>query len=141
MAYYLTTPISHVNSTPHIGRAYTTSAADILVRQHRQRGEQTFFHRGSDENASKNARSVEASGVDPKPFGDRLVDEHRRLLAGGVAFVCERLRCAPAALRRRHAAPFALAAAARTARSRGIGAAAPLFPRVERAVAAGGRAR
>jgi methionyl-tRNA synthetase len=32
MRYYVTTPIYYVNSTPHIGHAYTTCAADILVR-------------------------------------------------------------------------------------------------------------
>ena len=44
MTFYLTTPIYYVNSTPHIGHAYTTLAADILVRHHRQRGEDTFFN-------------------------------------------------------------------------------------------------
>ena len=31
MRFYLTTPIYYVNSTPHIGHAYTTIAADIVV--------------------------------------------------------------------------------------------------------------
>ena len=84
MAFYLTTPIYYVNSTPHIGHAYTTIAADILVRHRRQRGEETFFLTGSDENASKNVRSAEAAGVDPKTYVDRLVDEHWRPLAGRI---------------------------------------------------------
>ena len=46
MRFYVTTPIYYVNSTPHIGHAYTTIAADILVRHHRQRGEETFFLTG-----------------------------------------------------------------------------------------------
>jgi methionyl-tRNA synthetase len=84
MRFYLTTPIYYVNSTPHIGHAYTTIAADILVRHHKQRGEETFFLTGSDENASKNVRSAEEAGVDPKTFVDRLVEEHWRPLAGRV---------------------------------------------------------
>ena len=84
MSFYLTTPIYYVNSTPHIGHAYTTIAADILVRHHRQRGEETFFLTGSDENASKNVRSAEEAGVDPKTFVDRLVEEHWRPLAARV---------------------------------------------------------
>ncbi|HWG56731.1 MAG TPA: class I tRNA ligase family protein [Gaiellaceae bacterium] len=84
MAFYLTTPIYYVNSTPHIGHAYTTIAADILVRHRRQRGEETFFLTGSDENASKNVRSAEAAGVDPKTYVDRLVEEHWRPLAGRI---------------------------------------------------------
>ena len=35
---YLTTPIYYVNSTPHVGHAYTTIATDILARHRRQRG-------------------------------------------------------------------------------------------------------
>ncbi len=82
--YYLTTPIYYVNSTPHIGHAYTTIAADILVRHHRQRGDETFFLTGTDENASKNVRAAEEAGVDPKTFVDRLVEEDWRPLPGRV---------------------------------------------------------
>ncbi|MDX6513312.1 MAG: methionyl-tRNA synthetase [Gaiellaceae bacterium] len=84
MRYYLTTPIYYVNSTPHIGHAYTTIAADILARHHRQRGDETFFLTGTDENASKNVRSAEAAGVDPKTYVDQLVEEHWRPLPGRV---------------------------------------------------------
>ena len=82
--YYLTTPIYYVNSSPHIGHAYTTIAADILVRHHRQRGDETFFLTGTDENASKNVRAAEEAGVDPKTFVDRLVEEDWRPLPGRV---------------------------------------------------------
>ncbi len=82
--YYLTTPIYYVNSTPHIGHAYTTIAADILVRHHRQRGDVTFFLTGTDENASKNVRAAEEAGVDPKTFVDGLVEGHWRPLPARV---------------------------------------------------------
>ncbi len=84
MRFYLTTPIYYVNSTPHIGHAYTTIAADILVRHHRQRGDDTFFLTGTDENASKNVRSAQEADLDPKTFVDRLVEEHWRPLPGRV---------------------------------------------------------
>lgn len=80
MRYYLTTPIYYVNASPHIGHAYTTIAADTLVRHHRQRGDETFFLTGSDENASRNVRAAEAAGVDPKTFVDQLVEDHWRPL-------------------------------------------------------------
>jgi methionyl-tRNA synthetase len=83
--FYVTTPIYYVNSTPHIGHAYTTIAADILARYHRQRGDETFLLTGTDENASKNVRSAEEAGIDPKTFVDRLVEEHWRPLPGRVA--------------------------------------------------------
>src|SRR5436305_3630263 len=82
--YYLTTPIYYVNSAPNIGHAYTAIAADILVRHHRQRGDETFFLTGTDENASKNVRAAEEAGVAPKTFVDGLVEDHWRPLPARV---------------------------------------------------------
>jgi methionyl-tRNA synthetase len=79
MSYYLTTPIYYVNSTPHIGHAYTTLAADIVVRHHRQRGEDTFFLTGTDEHASKVYRVAEAQGLDPKVYVDQIVERWREV--------------------------------------------------------------
>ncbi|HEX4747612.1 MAG TPA: methionine--tRNA ligase [Gaiellaceae bacterium] len=79
MPYYVTTPIYYVNSTPHIGHAYTTIAADILVRHQRQRGEDTFFLTGVDEHASKVARVAAEQGVTPKEFADSIVDAWREV--------------------------------------------------------------
>ncbi len=39
MSFYVTTPIYYVNAAPHLGHAYTTIAADVMARHHRQRGE------------------------------------------------------------------------------------------------------
>jgi methionyl-tRNA synthetase len=80
MRFYLTTPIYYVNSTPHIGHAYTTIAADVLIRHHRQRGEETFFLTGTDEHASKVYRVAEEQGLDAKTYVDRIVDENWREL-------------------------------------------------------------
>ena len=76
MTFYVTTPIYYVNSTPHIGHAYTTIAADVLARHHRQRGEDTFFLTGTDEHGSKIAQAAEQKGLEPKAFVDRIVAEH-----------------------------------------------------------------
>ena len=91
MTYYVTTPIYYVNSTPHIGHAYTTIAADILVRHHRQRGEETFFLTGVDEHASKVARVAAEQGLEPKEYADRIVtawqEVPRRLNATNDFFI------------------------------------------------------
>ncbi|MGH3013248.1 MAG: class I tRNA ligase family protein, partial [Gaiellaceae bacterium] len=71
MSFYLTTPIYYVNATPHIGHAYTTIAADILVRHHRQRGEETFFLTGTDEHGSNIPRVAEEAGLDLQELVDR----------------------------------------------------------------------
>jgi methionyl-tRNA synthetase len=79
MAFYATTPIYYVNSTPHIGHAYTTIAADILVRHQRQRGEETFFLTGVDEHASKVYRVALEQGVDPYDYLEQIVVPWREL--------------------------------------------------------------
>jgi methionyl-tRNA synthetase len=79
VTYYLTTPIYYVNSTPHIGHAYTTIAADILVRHRRQRGEDTFFLTGTDEHASKVYRVAEAQGLDAKTYVDQIAESWKEL--------------------------------------------------------------
>ena len=80
MRYYLTTPIYYVNASPHIGHAYTTIAADVLVRHHKQRGEETFFLTGTDEHASKVYRVAEEQGLDPKAYVDEIVEKYWREL-------------------------------------------------------------
>jgi methionyl-tRNA synthetase len=77
--FYITTPIYYVNSTPHIGHAYTTIAADILTRHHKQRGETTFFLTGTDEHASKVYRVAEEQGLDPKTYVDRIAESWKEL--------------------------------------------------------------
>jgi methionyl-tRNA synthetase len=81
MTYYVTTPIYYVNATPHIGHAYTTIAADVIVRHHRQRGEDTFFLTGVDEHASKVWRVAVEQGLDAKEYADRIVVHWRELPA------------------------------------------------------------
>jgi methionyl-tRNA synthetase len=79
MSFYLTTPIYYVNDTPHIGHAYTTIAADILVRHHRQRGEETFFLTGVDEHAANVARVAAAQGLEPQEYADAIAPTWREL--------------------------------------------------------------
>jgi methionyl-tRNA synthetase len=77
--YYLTTPIYYVNATPHIGHAYTSISADVLVRHHKQRGDETFFLTGVDEHATKVVRVAEAEGLEPQEYVDRIAASWREL--------------------------------------------------------------
>ena len=79
MTYYLTTPIYYVNGKPHIGHAYTTCAADILVRHRRQRGDATFFLTGVDEHATKVFRVAEEQGLPVQEYVDRIAEVWREL--------------------------------------------------------------
>jgi methionyl-tRNA synthetase len=77
--YYLTTPIYYVNSSPHIGHAYTTAIGDMLVRHQRQRGADTFFLTGVDEHATKVWRVAEEQGLEPQEYADRIAVPWREL--------------------------------------------------------------
>ena len=72
--FYVTTPIYYVNDVPHLGHAYTTMAADVLARWHRQRGERTWFLTGTDEHGEKVLRAAEAGGSTPEVWAQRLVE-------------------------------------------------------------------
>jgi methionyl-tRNA synthetase len=74
-AFYVTTPIYYVNDAPHIGHAYTTIAADVLARWHRQRGNAVWFLTGTDEHGQKVMRSADANGVSPRKWADQLVEQ------------------------------------------------------------------
>jgi methionyl-tRNA synthetase len=79
MRYYLTTPIYYVNSTPHIGHAYTTCAADILVRHQKQRGAETFFLTGVDEHGTKVFRAAREQGLTAQEYVDSIAPVWRDL--------------------------------------------------------------
>ncbi len=79
MRFYVTTPIYYVNSTPTLGHAYTTIAADILTRHHRQRGDETYFLTGVDEHADKVARVAAEQGLEPQEYADRIVTAWQEL--------------------------------------------------------------
>jgi methionyl-tRNA synthetase len=79
MRFYVTTPIYYVNDKPHIGHAYTTIAADILARHHRQRGDETFFLTGVDEHATKVWRVAESRGLGAQEYVDQIAEAWRSL--------------------------------------------------------------
>ncbi|HEY7831839.1 MAG TPA: methionine--tRNA ligase [Solirubrobacteraceae bacterium] len=78
-SFYVTTPIYYVNASPHLGHAYTTIAADIMARHHRQRGEQVFFLTGTDEHGEPVADAAHAQGVEPQELADRNAERFKAL--------------------------------------------------------------
>ena len=77
--FYVTTPIYYVNAAPHLGHAYTTIAADVLARHHRQRGEEVFFLTGTDEHGEPVAAGGRAQGVAPQELADRNAERFKAL--------------------------------------------------------------
>jgi methionyl-tRNA synthetase len=79
MSFYVTTPIYYVNAAPHLGHAYTTIAADVMARHHRQRGEEVFFLTGTDEHGEPVALAAEAAGVTPRELADKNAERFKAL--------------------------------------------------------------
>jgi methionyl-tRNA synthetase len=79
MSFYVTTPIYYVNAAPHLGHAYTTIAADVMARHHRQRGEEVFFLTGTDEHGEPVADAARAKGIDPQELADTNAERFRAL--------------------------------------------------------------
>jgi methionyl-tRNA synthetase len=79
MPFYVTTPIYYVNAAPHLGHAYTTIAADVMARHHRQRAEEVFFLTGTDEHGEPVADAAHALGVDPQELADRNAERFKSL--------------------------------------------------------------
>jgi methionyl-tRNA synthetase len=77
--FYITTPIYYVNDVPHIGHAYTTTAADVAVRFHRQIGDDVYFLTGTDEHGSKIEQAALARGLTPKQHADEIVVKFREV--------------------------------------------------------------
>ncbi len=79
MSFTVTTPIYYVNGAPHLGHAYTTIAADVLARHHRQRGEDVFFLTGTDEHGEPVALAAEALGLTPQALADQNAKRFKAL--------------------------------------------------------------
>ncbi len=84
-------PLYYVNDVPHIGHAYTTTAADVAARFHRQLGDDVFFLTGTDEHGTKVEQAAAARGLTPKEHADEMVvkfkDVARRVGAGNDFFI------------------------------------------------------
>src|ERR1700739_1029838 len=79
VSYYVTTPIYYVNAAPHLGHAYTTIAADVLARHHRQRSEDVFYLTGTDEHGEPVADAAHAQGIEPQELADRNAGRFKAL--------------------------------------------------------------
>ncbi len=79
MSFYVTTPIYYVNAAPHLGHAYTTIAADVMARHHRQRGGDVFFLTGTDEHGEPVADAAHALAIEPQELADRNAERFKAL--------------------------------------------------------------
>ncbi|MGB0935555.1 MAG: methionine--tRNA ligase [Alphaproteobacteria bacterium] len=77
--YYVTTPIYYVNDVPHLGHAYTSIAADVLVRFYRMMGYDAMFLTGVDEHGQKVEKAAGKAGKSPQEFVDEVASSFEKL--------------------------------------------------------------
>lgn len=75
--FYITTPIYYVNDIPHIGHTYTTVAADVLARWHRESGDKTFFLTGTDEHGAKIEEKARDLKMEPQQYTDDIAEKFK----------------------------------------------------------------
>ena len=78
--FTITTPIYYVNGAPHIGHAYTTTAADAITRYHRLHGRPTMFLTGVDEHGQKVLEAAEKRGLSPQAHCDDMVGQWKEMM-------------------------------------------------------------
>ncbi len=74
-SFYITTAISYVNGSPHLGHAYEAILTDVMARHKRLDGYNTFFLTGTDEHGQKVAKTAEKQGLEPKQLCDKIAAE------------------------------------------------------------------
>jgi methionyl-tRNA synthetase len=70
MKFYVTCAIPYVNAPPHVGHALEFVQGDIVARYHTLLGDETCLLCGGDENALKNVRAADLSGIPIQQFVD-----------------------------------------------------------------------
>ncbi|PJB70439.1 MAG: methionine--tRNA ligase [Alphaproteobacteria bacterium CG_4_9_14_3_um_filter_47_13] len=73
--FYITTAISYVNGSPHLGHAYEAILTDVVARFKRLDGHEVFFLTGTDEHGEKVATTAEKNGMKPGDFCDKTSAE------------------------------------------------------------------
>src|SRR6266540_3064765 len=79
MKFYVTTAIAYVNDRPGLHHGYEFAGADVLVRFHRQRGDEVFFLTGTDENATRNEQAAKEQGIPTRQLVDKYAGEFRQM--------------------------------------------------------------
>jgi len=80
MKFYLTAAIPYVNAKPHMGHALEFIQGDTLARYHRQKGDDTFYVSGADENSLKIVQAAEKEGMSAKELTDKYAGAFQEFL-------------------------------------------------------------
>ncbi len=78
-SFYITTAISYVNGSPHLGHAYEVILSDVVARFKRLDGYDVKFLTGTDEHGEKVAKTAEESGMSVAEFADKNAAEFEEM--------------------------------------------------------------
>ena len=73
--FYITTAISYVNGSPHLGHAYEAILTDVMARFKRLDGYDVMFLTGTDEHGEKVAKTAEQNNMGAQEFADKNAAE------------------------------------------------------------------
>lgn len=77
--FYITTPIYYPSAAPHLGHCYCTTMCDVIARNKRMRGFETYFLTGLDEHGEKIEKNAIAKGISPQEFVDEVATKFTSL--------------------------------------------------------------
>lgn len=77
--FYITTPIYYPSANFHIGHCYTTIIADAIARYKRLTGYDVYYQTGTDEHGEKIEKKAKESGVTPKEYVDKIIEDAKDL--------------------------------------------------------------
>ncbi len=77
--FYIATPIYYPSGNFHVGTCYCTIVADVIARYNRLAGKEVFFLTGTDEHGQKIENKAKESGITPKEYVDRIVENSKEL--------------------------------------------------------------
>lgn len=75
--FFITTPLYYVNDKPHLGHFYTTVLGDVLARNKKSQGFDTFFSVGTDEHGSKIANAAIINKQNTQEFVDKISQQFK----------------------------------------------------------------
>ncbi len=77
--FYITTAISYVNGSPHLGHAYEAILTDAMARFKRLDGYDVYFLTGTDEHGEKVMKTAADNGISAQGLADKYSGEFQEM--------------------------------------------------------------
>lgn len=81
-SFFVSTPIYYSNGIPHIGHAYASLVANVIMNYKKMQGYDVKFSTGVDENSQKVVESAQSHGMEIMEYADMMASHHRAVWDG-----------------------------------------------------------